>query len=99
MRLHSKKRTAQPSFFFSYFLLERDPVRPDAKSLSGRPEALLGRRLDADVGSIKRKHAGEIFPHPLTVGRELRSLRQNRRIKVDDGISRLTQPLRHTLEQ
>ena len=74
-------------------------MRRDAKSLSGKAEPLLGRRLDADAGSIKRKHAGEIFPHPLTVGRELRSLRQNRRIKVDDGISRLTQPLRHTLEQ
>ena len=74
-------------------------MRRDAKSLSGKAESLLGRRLDADAGSIKRKRAGEIFPHPLTVGRELRSLRQNRRIKVDDGISRLTQPLRHTLEQ
>ena len=94
-----KKRTAQPSFFLFYFLKQRDRVRRDAKSLSGKTEPLLGRRLDADAGSIKRKHAGEIFPHPLTVGRELRSLRQNRRIKVDDGISRLTQPLRHTLEQ
>ena len=74
-------------------------MRRDAKSLSGKAESLLGRRLDADAGSVERKHAGEIFPHPLTVGRELRSLRQNRRIKVDDGISRLTQPLRHTLEQ
>ena len=74
-------------------------MRRDAKSLSGKAEPLLGRRLDADAGSVERKRAGEIFPHPLTVGRELRSLRQNRRIKVDDGISRLTQPLRHTLEQ
>ena len=59
-----------------------------------------GIQHTAPVGvEEERKRAGEIFPHPLTVGRELRSLRQNRRIKVDDGISRLTQPLRHTLKQ
>ena len=54
-----KKRTAQPSFFLFYFLKQRDRVRRDAKSLSGKTEPLLGRRLDADAGSIKRKHAGE----------------------------------------
>ena len=53
MRLHSKKGRLQPSFFLSYFLKQRDRVRRDAKSLSGKAESLLGRRLDADAGSVK----------------------------------------------
>ena len=53
MRLHSKKGRLQPSFFLSYFLKQRARVRRDAKSLSGKAESLLGRRLDADAGSVK----------------------------------------------
>ena len=53
MRLHSKKGRLKPSFFLSYFLKQRDRVRRDAKSLSGKAESLLGRRLDADAGSVK----------------------------------------------
>ena len=92
MRLHSKKGRLQPSFFLSYFLEQRDRVRRNAKSLSGKAESLLGRRLDADAGSVERKRAGEIFPHPLTVGRELRSLRQNYsigRIAAKFGLCRI----------
>ena len=53
MHLHSKKGRLKPSFFLSYFLKQRDRVRRDAKSLSGKAESLLGRRLDADAGSVK----------------------------------------------
>ena len=90
-----KKRTAQPF----YFLKQRDRVRRDAKSLSSKTEPLLGRRLDADAGSVERKRAGEIFPHPLTVGRELRSLRQNRRVNIHDRPARLRQTFPHPLKQ
>ena len=53
IRLHSKQGRLKPSFFLSYFLKQRDRVRRDAKSLSGTAASPLGRRLDADAGSVK----------------------------------------------
>ncbi len=64
MLLQSKKDGSAVLFLF-YFLKQRDRVRRDAKSSPVKP-SLLGRRLDADAGSVKRKHTDEVFPHPLS---------------------------------
>lgn len=63
------------------------------------PRWLLRRRLHADLLRVDPERAGDIAPHLRAVGRDLRRLRDERRVDVHHLHTALRELLRHPLKQ